>query len=119
MLLEELSNGQLDKMAIYSGALQYTVIQESQVLYQIGGGILGIDDTGGFIISNRVKLFPRPPFIINGEIDAGFVGDAFFSRILTGSGIIFNRIEFDLNFQLIKVGKESLYGSQMGISLWF
>jgi hypothetical protein len=64
-------------------------------------------------------FFPRKPWVISGEIDAGTLGNAGLFRFRTSLGLIFRRFETYVGYEYSDIGRTQDNFFISGVRVWF
>jgi hypothetical protein len=89
-----------------------------------GGFGLRVLDVGtathcGYNFSVAADVFPRKPFVLSLQLDAGEVGDASLFRARGTVGVLYRGVEVFAGYDYLNIGGVDLQGPLAGLRIWF
>jgi hypothetical protein len=73
----------------------------------------------GFNFTYGADLFPRKPWVLSGEFDAGSLGSAAVFHGRASAGVLLQRWEFFAGYDYQRIGSVDVQGPMVGLRFWF
>ncbi|MEL6760616.1 MAG: hypothetical protein AAFP04_09455 [Myxococcota bacterium] len=121
MLVETLPKGTA-RLALWKATAWLRVFDGESAQLAIGAGYRRLfdpaDAVNGGHVSGSLRLFPLKPFIFEGRVDAGSVGDAAQLDWLVSAGVLLGPLELFLAASGLSFDDVTLSGPSVGLRLW-
>jgi hypothetical protein len=122
-LEERLSGGGRDQLDIGDCNFVYRFAQNNWAEFRAGLGLNWMNDTEGtdvgFNFIYAADLYPRKPWVVSAEIDAGTLGCTGLFRFRTTAGVVFHGIETYTGYEYTDIGRTHWNSLIAGVRLWF
>ena len=122
-LEERLSGGGRDHLDIGDCNFVYRFAQNQWAEFRAGLGFNWMNDAErtdlGFNFTYATDLYPRKPWVLSAEIDAGTLGDAGLFRFRTTAGVVFHGVETYAGYEYTDIGRTHWNSLIAGLRLWF
>lgn len=122
-LEERLPDGGRDQLQIGDCNLVYRFAQNDWAEFRAGIGANWLNDTQGtdfgFNFTYATDLYPRKPWVLSAEIDAGTLGDAGLFRFRTTAGVVFHGVETYAGYEYTDIGRTHWNSLIAGLRMWF
>ena len=120
---ERLGNGRFD--ALHLGDVNAVVrfAQSQRAEFRTGLGMNWMADSNatdlGFNFTYAADFFPRKPWVISMEFDAGTLGNAHLFHFRTTGGVLWSGVEAYTGYEWIDVGRVETNSLVAGFRFWF
>jgi hypothetical protein len=122
-LEERLPSGGRDRLDIGNCNVVYRFAQNEWAEFRTGLGFNWMKNTErtelGFNFTYAVDLYPRKPWVLSAEIDAGTLGDAGLFQFRTTTGVVFHGVETYIGYEYTDIGRTHWNSLIAGVRLWF
>jgi hypothetical protein len=122
-LEERLFGGGRDQLEIGNCNFVYRIAQNRWAECRTGLGFNWMNDAQradfGFNFTYAVDVFPRNPWVLSAEIDAGTLGDTGLFQFRTTAGVVFHGVETYAGYEYTDIGRAHWNGLIAGLRLWF
>jgi len=122
-LEERLPGGGHDQLDIGDCNFVYRFAQNEFAEFRAGLGFNWMNDAPsadlGFNFAYAVDLYPRKPWVLSAEIDAGTLGATGLFRFRTTAGVVFHGVETYAGYEYTDIGRTHWNSLIAGVRLWF
>ncbi len=122
-LEEHLSNGGWDQLQIGDCNFVYRFAQGGWGEFRTGLGLNWLNDSHGtdlgFNFNYAADFYPKNPWVLSAEIDAGTLGHAGVFRFRTTLGVLFHGVEAYTGYEYTDIGRTPWNGLIAGLRFWF
>jgi hypothetical protein len=122
-LEERLPGGGRDQLHIGDCNLVYRFAQNEWAEFRTGLGFNWLNDAQGtdlgFNFTYAADLYPRKPWVLSAEMDAGTLGYAGLFRFRTTAGVVFHGLETYAGYEYTDIGRTHWNSLIVGLRLWF
>ena len=122
-LEERLPGGRHDQLDLGDCNFVYRFAQNEWAEFRTGLGFNWMNDSPGadlgFNFSYATDLYPRKPWVLSAEIDAGTLGDTGLFRFRTTAGVVFHGVETYAGYEYTDIGRTHWNSLIAGVQLWF
>jgi len=122
-LEEKLPRGGRDRLDIGDCNFVYRFAQNQWAEFRAGLGFNWMNDAErtdlGFNFTYATDLYPRKPWVLSSQIDAGTLGDAGLFRFRTTAGVVFHGVETFAGYEYTDIGRTHWNSLIAGLRLWF
>jgi hypothetical protein len=122
-LEERLSGGGHDQLEIGDCNFVYRFAQNKHAEFRAGLGFNWLNDAQstdlGFNFSYALDLYPRKPWVLSAELDAGTLGDTGLFRFRSTAGVVFHGVETFAGYEYTDIGRTHWNSLIAGLRFWF
>lgn len=122
MMEEEVAPGTVDQLALWKATGWIRVLEHEKGEAAVGVGARRlfdrVDGVNGGHLALSVRAFPLEPFIVDGRLDVGRVGDAVNLDWSTSVGVLLGPVELYGAWTGITFDDVWLSGPSVGVRLW-
>ena len=122
-LEERLADGDRDQLTIGDCNFVYRFAQGPWGEFRTGLGVNWMSDGDGadlgFNFTYAADLYPRKPWVLSTEIDAGTLGRTSLLQFRTTAGVVFYHVETYAGYQYTDIGRSHWNGLIAGVRFWF
>jgi len=122
-LEERLPGGGRDHLDIGDCNFVYRFAQNEWAEFRAGLGFNWLNDAEGadlgFNFTYATDLYPRKPWVLSAEIDAGTLGNTGLFRFRTTAGVVFHGVETYAGYEYSDIGRTHWNSLIAGLRLWF
>jgi hypothetical protein len=115
--------GPSDELVLGDVNLVFRFAQHERATFRTGLGFRtlldGSDSRWGFNFTYGADFYPKKPFILSGQIDAGTLGSAGVFHGRATAGFNWRHVEVYGGYDYLRIGSVDLQGPVMGLRLWF
>ena len=120
---ERLTAGGFDALNLGKADITFQIAQSERALFRIGLGSNWLADSQeanfGFNFNYAVDFFPRKPWVLSAEFDAGTLGNTHLFHFRTTAGILWQRTEAFAGFDYLDIGRVNSGSLIGGVRFWF
>ncbi|MEM6731420.1 MAG: hypothetical protein AAF658_07675 [Myxococcota bacterium] len=122
MMVEPLRDGTYDQLALWKATAWLRLVEREALEASVGLGFRRLfdpaDGENGGHLAGSVRLFPIEPFVFEGRIDAGRIGEATHLDWRLSGGIVFGPAEIQLAWTGLTFDDVELIGPAIGLRFW-
>jgi hypothetical protein len=112
-----------DALNLGKADITFQIAQSERAIYRIGLGTNWLADSQetnfGFNFNYAIDFFPRKPWVLSAEFDAGTLGDTHLFHVRTTAGVLWGRTEAFLGFDYLDIGRVDSGSLIGGVRLWY
>ncbi len=122
LLVEPLDGRPDDRLALWKGTAWWRAVDERRVELALGAGYRRLFDPAngenGGHVSGSLRFFPLSSFVLEGRLDAGWIGEATHFDWRTSAGALFGPVEIYFAWTGLTFDDLALTGPSVGMRLW-
>jgi hypothetical protein len=120
---ERLSNGRFDALNLGKADINFEIARSERAIFRFGLGTNWLADSFdtnfGVNFNYAVDLFPRKPWVLSAEFDAGTLGNTHLYHVRTTAGVLWRHTEAFTGFDYLDIGRVNSGALIGGLRFWF
>ena len=120
---EHVPSDRFDALNLGTADLVFQIAQTERVQFRLGLGCNWLADSQetnfGFNFNYAIDYFPRKPWVISAEFDAGTLGNTHLFNVRTTAGVLWRGMEAYAGFDYLDIGRFNSGSLIGGIRIWF